>query len=198
MKKWRTVGGVVLGLAVCLTLLYFIFPARGPVAQSYRGDGAFAESWSGQVHQAVTMGGYPLENRTGGPETVLRVSPGNRPAHLKLVLGVDQVPPALGVMTGFRAGHWHATPHTFASSDGREGWWEPVIGMEANRPGNYVVHGLWVTYRWNQMTFKAYLPGQFQICAGATVAPKSCPNDVRSGPTSRRLSFFSWFKLVFL
>lgn len=186
----------VIGLGL-ITLWVISRPmASGPVGAELRAAqaGSFTEGYEGWVGRPVTFEGFQIQNSTGRPETVVSVIPTNVPPHVTLKSGVTQVPPGQGVALGWKTTHWTSVPRSFSSQGGAHGW-APTLGLEATRPGVYIVDGLLVHYRWNHHTYTVYLPDQFVLCAGSHQRG-TCPTDIAPPPVSWKVSLWSRLRQI--
>ena len=170
--------------------------ASGPVGAELRAyqAGSFTEGYEGWVSRPVTFEGFQIQNSTGRAETVVSVIPTNVPLHVTLKSGVTQVPPGQGVALGWKTTHWMSVPRSFKSQGGAHGW-APTLGLEATRPGVYIVEGLLVHYRWNHHTYTVYLPDQFVLCAG-NHQRGTCPTDIPPPPVSWKVSLWSRLRQI--
>ncbi|WP_053959005.1 hypothetical protein [Sulfobacillus thermosulfidooxidans] len=193
-KRQRWTIGISLSIIVLvlITLSLISLPiASGPIGAELRAyhAGSFMEGYEGWTDRPVTFEGYPILNRTGLPETVLSVVPTNIPPHTIVKSGVAPIPPAQGVAFGWKPMYWTSLPHSFDSQRGANGW-TPTLGLEATRPGVYIVDGLLVRYRWNHNTYTVYLPDQFMLCAGSQQRG-TCPTHVALPPVTWKISLWS-------
>ncbi|SMC06852.1 hypothetical protein SAMN00768000_3054 [Sulfobacillus thermosulfidooxidans DSM 9293] len=186
----------VMGLGLMILWIVSRPMGSGPVGAELRADqaGSFTEGYEGWVGRPVTFEGFQILNRTGRPETVVSVIPTNVPPHVTLKSGVTQVPPAQGVALGWKTTHWMAVPRSFSSQFGAHGW-APTLGVEATRPGVYVIDGLLVRYRWNHHTYTVYLPDQFVLCAGSHQRG-ACPTHIAPPPVSWKISLWSRLRQI--
>jgi hypothetical protein len=127
----------------------------------------------------IIVGGYPVSNHTVLPITIVDVKPTNVPDGLQVVkTGLTRSPIGALDYNDDTARQYPLVPMPFvlyrdakSQDPASQSYVQPVIAVQATKPGVFVIQGLLVTYLWHGHRFTDYFPDQIVICSDSACPP---------------------------
>ncbi len=175
-RNRRRHAALTAGIVVVAFAVWRFVPPPGPLAPPT------SAGWAGfgiatPVGEKVMFASDPLENTTAEPIIVTGVTLTNQPLGLTVHAGLS-LGPDVGVSRG-----WEPTsPLPFTVPSGRTAF--AIIEVAARQFGTSTIDGLLITYSWRGVSYEAFLPDTFTVCAAATGtrAEARCNNLPTGGP----------------